>query len=381
MSTGQPCELHRILQEQLRILGATLKPSTIGYYRTQANGFLRYLHRDHPEIHSPGQLQRNPHILGWLRSLAEDPPPLTNRSRRAALICMRRLFDDLADNGYPIREALILSQDLPPHDLYLPIPLSPEVDSLLNNELRRADDLLSNALLLIRATGMRVGECLHLNRASLRHLGGNQWALHVPLGKLHNERWVPVDEDARRIFDRIISLVAPVPEQTPDCSSYPLLLLPNGNRVTYHRISKALKKTAKRAGCPPVRLHQLRHTYATVMLRAGISLTALKEILGHRDIRMTMGYVQVTQKDLQREYHLARQNMASVHAVPQLSASADLEAHNSGIPAICRALDAVKHQLEMHRRQLLTQHAKNKIQSLARRLVKLRAALAGLQNA
>ena len=80
--------------------------------------------------------------------------------------------------------------------------------------------------------------------------------------------------------------------------------MPNGKTVNYTRISKALKKTAKCAGSPPARLHQLRHTYATMMLRAGISLTALKEILGHRDIRMTMGYVQVTQKDLQREYHL-----------------------------------------------------------------------------
>ncbi|NTV42151.1 MAG: tyrosine-type recombinase/integrase [Syntrophobacteraceae bacterium] len=380
MSTGQPCELHRILQEQLRILGATLKPSTVGYYRAQANGFLRYLHRDYPEIHSPGQLQRNPHILGWLRSLAEDPPPLTNRSRRAALICMRRLFDDLADNGYPVREALILSQDLPPHDLYLPIPLSPEVDHLLDRELRQTDDLLSNALLLIRATGMRIGECLRLNRDSLRHLGGNQWALHVPLGKLHNERWVPLDDEACKIFHRILSLSRLPPIEAPNPPSPPLLLLPNGKKVSYHHMTNALKDAAKRARCTPARLHQLRHTYATVMLRAGISLTALKEILGHRDIRMTMCYVQITQNDLQREYHLARRNMASVHAVPQLSTATDLQSHDTGIPAICHALDTVKHQLEMHRRQLATQQAKNKIQSLARRLARLRAAMARLQN-
>ena len=53
MSTTRPCELDRILQEQLQILAATLKPSTIKYYRTQANGFLRYLHRDYPETSLP----------------------------------------------------------------------------------------------------------------------------------------------------------------------------------------------------------------------------------------------------------------------------------------------------------------------------------------
>jgi hypothetical protein len=43
----------------------------------------------------------------------------------------------------------------------------------------------------------------------MRHLGGDQWALHVPLGKLHNERWVPMDDDARKTFQRILSLAGP----------------------------------------------------------------------------------------------------------------------------------------------------------------------------
>jgi integrase len=115
-----------------------------------------------------------------------------------------------------------------------------------------------------------------LNRDSLRHLGGNLRALHVPLGKLHNERWVPLDDEARKIFERILSLTGPDSSDPPDPSS-PLLLLPNGKTVSYSRISTALRKTAKRTGSPPARLHQLRHTYATVMLRAGISLAALKE--------------------------------------------------------------------------------------------------------
>jgi site-specific recombinase XerD len=379
MSTTQLCEIHRILHEQLQIMATTLKPTTIIYYRAQANRFLRYLHLNYPEIQTPAQLQRNPHILGWLRSLTEENPPLANRSRRAALICMRRMLHDLADNGYPIGNALILGQDIPPRDLYLPIPVSPEVDHLLNHQLRQTDDLLSNALLLLRATGMRIGECLRLKRDSLRHLGGNHWALHVPLGKLHNERWVPMDDDARSIFERVLSLAGSVPSHTANSTS-PLLLLPNGKKVSSDRMRRALLDAAKRIGCPPVRPHQLRHTFATVMLRAGISLPALKEILGHRDIRMTMGYVQVTQNDLQREYHLARQKIATVHAVPRLSIAHNPERPTSAISDICRALDALKHQLEMYRRQLSDERAQRKLHSVARRLAKLRNALAVFQE-
>jgi len=39
------------------------------------------------------------------------------------------------------------------------------------------------------------------------------------------------------------------------------------------------------------------------MLRLGVSLPALMRLLGHKDIRMTLRYVQVTQQDLQREFH------------------------------------------------------------------------------
>ena len=379
MNPIQSRELDQILEGQLQVLAATLKPATIAYYRAQAHRFLRYLHLHHPELSALDQLRRNPHVLGWLRSLAEENPPLTSRSRRAALFCIRRLFDDLADNGYPVRETLILRQDFPPRDLCLPKPVTPDVDRLLDRELRRTNDLLSNALLLLRATGMRVGECLRLNRDSLRHLGGSQWSLHVPLGKLHSERWVPLDDSAHQIFNRILSLTAPLPSEAPNPSA-PLLRLPQGGKVTYGRICKALKDASRRAGCPPVRLHQLRHTFATDMLRSGLSLPALKEILGHRDIRMTMGYVQVTQQDLQREYHLARQRMATLHSLPQLSTTHPAQISQINMVNICHALDSVRHLLEMYRRQLNQSSSQRKLHCLDRRLAKLRRALTDFQK-
>ena len=43
-----------------------------------------------------------------------------------------------------------------------------------------------------------------------------------------------------------------------------------------------------------------RHSYASEMIRLGVSLPALMQLLGHKDIRMTLRYVQVTQHDLKR---------------------------------------------------------------------------------
>lgn len=373
---NRQASLDRLFNEQLETLAVTLRQSTIGYYRSAVNRFLRYLHTAYPKLRTASQLHREPHILGWLRSLGQAMPPLTNRSRRACLMCVRRLLDDLISNGQPLEEGLILRQDFPPQDLYLPKPLSPENDGLLDQQLCQTDDLHSNALRLLRATGMRIGECLRLETDCLRHLNANpeqddQWALHVPLGKLHSERWVPADDRIRQIVARILALRGSAVCPQPTSSSDWLLREPNGRRVSYQRMWKALAEAARRAGCSaPVRPHQMRHTFATEMLRAGVSLPALKELLGHRDIRMTMVYVQVTQNDLQRQFHRARQALSRLH--PELPVNQPLIfIHSPNIPAVLQSLSATRHLLEMFRRQLGNETARRKLSRLANRLTKI----------
>ena len=85
------------------------------------------------------------------------------------------------------------------------------------------------------------------------------------------------------------------------------------------------------------------------MLRLGVSLPALMKLLGHKDIRMTLRYVQVTQQDLQREFQ-ARQNAAHPHRLPTLALAKEIP--SAGLPGIRQALEATRHLLEMYRRQL-----------------------------
>ncbi len=138
-------------------------------------------------------------------------PPLRNHTREEHLLCLRRLLDDLAIQGHPLRPGLIIREDFPVRPEYLPRPLSPEDDERLQEELRRADTLYSNALLLTRITGIRIGECIHLPLDCQLHLGPEQWALHVPLGKLHNERLVPLDSEGLRLLARILELRSSFP--------------------------------------------------------------------------------------------------------------------------------------------------------------------------
>jgi site-specific recombinase XerD len=390
--------LEECFTAQVANLATVLTPSSISYYGCAVRNFLRYLRSNYPEVQTLSALRRTPHLEGWFRSLCkhrsplrnstlvrygvgerrtsdQQRPSLGNSTRRSYIIYIRRLLDDLSDE-HSIQQGLILSDDLPPVNHYLPKPLSPEDDTLLQLYLCRKDDLLSNALLLLRASGLRIGELLNLPLDCLRHLGDEQWALHVPLGKLHTERLVPVDDHILQIHSRLLQLRQ---DHQAAASSPRLLPRSNSHYAAYLVLRDALTKDAQAAGCPKrITPHQLRHTYATEMLRAGMSLPGIMQLLGHKTIHMTLRYTQVSQTDLQRQYHLARKNSPRLYSMPTLDVPK--AETNAGIPAITRSLAATRHLLEMHRRQLRDQPARRKFLRLQNRLSKIAAELQRLST-
>ena len=358
----------KIFEDLIQTLATTLAPQTILAYRIVSRSFLSYLQTEFPDVRQLSELRRNPHMFGWFRRLCQKPPLLANITRVHQLCRLRRLLHDLASQGHDLQPELILRQDFPQCPRYLPRSLSPEHDRRLQEELRRSNDLLSNALLLTRATGIRIGECIDLAEDCLRSVGADQWALHVPLGKLHTERLVPVDQDVRQVVTQILALRA----QVPSFHLSGLLLPRSGVRQTLYRdLCGTLKGAAARAGCPPVHCHQLRHTYASEMIRLGVSLPALMQLLGHKDIRMTMRYVQVTQLDLQREFHRARHHAVHQHQIPQISPVSSALSTTSDVPGIRATVRLAHHLLEMYRRQIQDERGRKKVHRLGTRLLRI----------
>ena len=363
----RPATLEEIFQAHLQTLALTLWPATMQGYRATVRRFLAYLRTTFPQVRRLSQLRRDPHFLRWFRSLGEQQPPLSTQTRLHHLVRLRRLLHDLAANGHPLVPHLIRPQDFPPPPHYLPRPLPLQQDQLLQQELRRTDDLPAHALLLIRASGIRIGECVHLSLDCLRQVGPEEWALHVPLGKLHTERLVPADPQLRHIVERIRALRASTsPAQLAQSQGF---LLPRTSPdLLLKTLRSALAQAAQRAGCStPATPHQLRHTYATEMIRLGVSLPALMQLLGHKDIRMTLRYVQVTQQDLQREYHQARQNAAHPHRLPPLSLPQYVPTPD--LPGIGQALAATRHLLHMYRQQFGDDKTRRELQRLDKRLL------------
>ena len=65
--------------------------TTHRYFRVTANRFLSYLQKDFPQVFCLSQLRRDPHLLGWLRCLDEEDPPLSPalKPMRRAVIMFR----------------------------------------------------------------------------------------------------------------------------------------------------------------------------------------------------------------------------------------------------------------------------------------------------
>jgi integrase len=62
----------------------------------------------------------------------------------------------------------------------------------------------------------------------------------------------------------------------------------NGSPVHPDRFTDWFQERVKAAGMPPIRLHDLRHTHATLALQAGVHPKVISERLGHASIGITL---------------------------------------------------------------------------------------------
>ena len=360
-----PHPLASLFDRVVDSLGAALSSETTRSHRGTARNFLGYLGANHPEVQRLDQLHREPHILGWMSRLRSQTPVLATASYINRLIALRSICNELAwTEQLPELAHLIRREDLPRLPQRLPRPLTAEQDQLLQQEFLRRNDLGGNVFLLIRHTGMRIGECADLSYDCLRSTGPNQWAIHVPLGKLKTERMVPVDSFVCKLVQRLrfFRSLDPLPADGR------LLACPSAKDTLLRHFRDYLHQICHSLGLSThIVPHQMRHTYASEMLRAGVSFLAVMKLLGHTSPEMTMQYLDVALHDLQREFELARSKPR--HLVPQPRVlSVTLRA---GLDGVLDSLLSAQHVLEMFRRTLPNGTSRRRLDRLSNRLTKI----------
>ena len=345
-------------------LGVALRSDTTRHYRGTARNFLSYLGADHPEVQRLDQLRRELHILGWMSRLHSQTPALATASYINLLIALRGICNELAwTEQLPELAHLIRREDIPRLPQRLPRPLTAEQDELLQKEFLRRNDLGGNAFLLIRHTGMRIGECVDLSFDCLRSIGPNQWAVHVPLGKLKTERMVPVDPFVCDLVRRLqfFRSLDPLPADGR------LLARPRRKEALVRQLRDYLHQVCHALGLSTrIVPHRCRHSYATEMLRAGVGFPAVMKLLGHTSPEMTMRYLDVALNDLQREFDMARSKPR--HIVPQPKIPFTPRA---GFDGLIDSLLAAQHVLEMFRRTLPNGTSRRHLDRLSNRLTKI----------
>ena len=143
-------------------------------------------------------------------------------------------------------------------------------------------------------TGLRVGEFTALPADAVVQIGAAPW-LHVPVGKLAQDRYLPLHPHLVTLIDEY---------RTAHVSVAHPLLLPreNGTALDRHAVARILNNVAAAAGLGHIHPHQLRHTLATQAINRGMSLEAIAAMLGHRSLDMTLRYAKIANRTVADEY-------------------------------------------------------------------------------
>jgi hypothetical protein len=162
-------------------------------------------------------------------------------------------------------------------------------------------------LLLARAVRLRIGELIDLELDCVHEIAGHGSWLKIPLGKLDTERMVPLDDETVALVDRVAATRSAGRPLTHPRTGRPtqFLFTHHGRRLSQTAVRKELARSARTAGIGHVTPHQLRHTYATALVNAGVSLQALMALLGHVSAQMSLRYAHLFDATVRAEYERA----------------------------------------------------------------------------
>lgn len=319
-------EIRAMMVRYVKTVSTTIAPATAKNKIQSLILLAEYLAAEHPKVRRLVELDREHHIepfLIWNASrtyrgrkshLAKPVSPLT-AGRTVADV--RIFFSDLALWGWAERpkRQLFFDTDIARRAEPLPRALAPDVDRELMHQIRSLDDTFARyGLILLRGTGLRVGELLDLELDCLWDTPSHGTWIKVPLGKLKTERMVPLDTATLEAFDGWMDVRGPqrpVPHPR-DRRQTAFLFMERGRRLSVYRLHKGLRTAAAAAGLKSgdgttlkVTPHQFRHTYGTTLLNAGMSLEALMALLGHVTPEMTLRYAKLAQPTIRAAYEKA----------------------------------------------------------------------------
>ena len=148
---------------------------------------------------------------------------------------------------------------------------------------------------MLARTGMRASELCDLDADAVTLIGDAYW-LRIPVGKLRNDRFIPLHPDL------VVLLAAWTAENSEYIRAQKHLMADEHSPISRRTVHRIVATTAKKAGIGTVHPHQLRHTLATQAINRGMRLEAIAALLGHRSMEMTLTYARIADRVVADEY-------------------------------------------------------------------------------
>ena len=299
----------------LERLGGIVSAERVRTVARHLAAFGAFLGQVAPDMASFAQLDRRTHVEPFLNEVAtarrkDNGQPVSISERRQRISVVGRFFADISEWGWPDAPArrLIFVRDVPREPRPLPRYIPLDADRRLQQALDASPNrLLADGLLLVRATGIRIGELLALELDCVHEVPGLGSWLKVPLGKFDTERMVPLDEETVEITDRLVAARGPqrALRHPRNGRMVDFLMVHYGRRISDHAMRAELRRAAAEAGLEGATPHQLRHTFATALVNAGVSLQHLMVLLGHQSAEMSLRYGRLFDATVRESYERA----------------------------------------------------------------------------
>jgi integrase len=150
------------------------------------------------------------------------------------------------------------------------------------------NQMVSRIILFLLSTGSRKDEALNAKWSQIDRVN-KTWLISADVSKSKKRRTVHLNDVALGILDKL---------DTEGQSEYLFISSRTADRMT--DISKVWSRIRNKAGIPDVRLHDLRHSYASFLANSGCNEFQIQEALGHASTVTTRRYVHMSKESMQK---------------------------------------------------------------------------------
>jgi len=302
------------IERYLQRLAAFLAPASVNAAEGALRQFTRWLVAE-AALDSIAAVRRDD-IEDYKVWLAARPrgggQAITAETHRQRLRTVRAFFERIIEWDWPDAPPRnpVIAGDIPKKPEPLPRFLDDRDAAKLMAAARASTDPRDRLVVeLLARTGMRAGELAGLDADAVVLIGAGHW-LRIPLGKLRNDRYVPLHPEL------VTLLAAWTAASLEHIRRHKRLVADHRGPLDRYVIGRIVARVGRAAGVPGVHPHRLRHTLATQAINRGMRLEAIAALLGHRKMEMTLIYARIANRVVADEYAAVTAKIDALYGQP-----------------------------------------------------------------